>query len=286
MAILVVPGHETERGMATLTNNIDATFEALRGSDRAALVPYLTAGYPSPEWTLPLLEMLATQGADLIELGVPFSDPIADGPTIQAACKVALDAGTTLAGVLDTLAAFRRRFSTPVVLFGALNPFLRYGLEEFALAASRAGADGVLIPDVPLEESEPIAATLATHRLHLIQLVAPTTPFSRKKLIVERAAGFIYYISVKGVTGARAQARFALVEPLAELRQLCSLPVVVGFGIATSAQAREVARIADGVVVGSALVERVGRSGSLDEALETVSPWFAEMAASVHEARR
>ncbi|MCX7626761.1 MAG: tryptophan synthase subunit alpha, partial [Candidatus Sumerlaeaceae bacterium] len=222
-------------------NRVDRVFENLRKNNRAALIPYLTAGFPKLSWTLPLLKMLADRGADIIELGVPFSDPIADGPTIQAACKIALDEGTTLSKVLELVQKFRQGgYETPIVLFGALNPFLHLGLEEFARAAVEAGADAVLIPDVPLEEASHIRPALHKRGLHLIPLVAPTTPLERKRQIVSQARGFIYYISVKGVTGARAQTHFDLTEPLAELRALTTLPLVVGFGIASPEQAVEV----------------------------------------------
>lgn len=271
----------------TLANRVDRTFESLRRENRAALIPYLTAGFPKVSWTLPLLRMLAERGADLIEVGVPFSDPIADGPTIQAACKIALDEGTTLKKVLEVVHEFRQAgYETPIVLFGALNPFLHFGLEKFAQAAVAAGADAVLIPDVPLEEASQIRPVLLKHGLHLIPLVAPTTPLERKRQIVSQASGFIYYISVKGVTGARAQSRFDLAGPLSELRTLTTLPVVVGFGIASSEQAREVARQADGVVVGSALIDRIGLAGDLDTTVRHVGDWFESLQKGVWGARR
>ncbi len=267
------------------TNRIDAVFAKLRTKNEAALVPYLTGGFPSPEWTLPLLKSLAENGADIIELGVPFSDPIADGPTIQAACKTALENGTTLERILDIVAEFRRASDTPIVLFGALNPFLHYGFEKFAARSATVGADAVLIPDVPVEEADGIQPVLRSHGLHFIELVAPTTPFERKKLIAERASGFLYYISVKGVTGARANTRFALEEPLAELRSLTTLPVVVGFGIATPAQAQEVARLADGVVVGSALIEKIAAARDVVSACGEISGWLNELSTAIKTAR-
>ncbi len=268
----------TQRDLCSMTagNRIDDKFVALRRERRKALVPYLTAGFPSPEWTLAILELLADQGADIIELGVPFSDPIADGPTIQAACKVALDNGTTLPWVLETLERFRSRHDVPVVLFGAMNPFHRYGLDRFAADARRAGADGVLIPDVPLEETPFVRPALEAQGLHLIELIAPTTPLERKKRIVEQASGFLYYISLKGVTGARGGMHLAVEEPIAELRALTSLPVVVGFGIATAEQAAQVSRVADGIVVGSALIDKLASCSSLQEALKLVGPWVSQ----------
>ncbi|MGB9691846.1 MAG: tryptophan synthase subunit alpha [Candidatus Sumerlaeaceae bacterium] len=267
-------------------NRIDTIFVRLRERNEAALVPYLTAGFPQLTWTLPLLKMLAENGADIIELGVPFSDPIADGPTIQAACKVALEQGASLRSVLDVVAEFRREFETPIVLFGAFNPFFHYGLEQFAADAAQVGADAVLIPDVPVEETDSVRPALSARGLHLIELVAPTTPFERKKVIVERASGFLYYISVKGVTGARADTRFAIEGPLSELRLLTNLPVVVGFGIATAFQAQEVARLADGAVVGSALIERIRAASDLEDAIRDVGAWLHELAEAVKTARQ
>jgi tryptophan synthase alpha chain len=258
-------------------NRIRRTFENLREQNTPALIPYITAGFPQLDWTVPLMEMLASNGADIIELGVPFSDPIADGPTIQRACKTALEAGTTLEKVLWLVREFRKNNDTPIVLFGALNPFYHYGLGRFARDAADAGADAVLIPDVPVEEAPPLQAILRAHNIDFILLVAPTTPLERKKVIAQNASGFLYYISVKGVTGARAQSKFAIEEPLRELRQVTDLPVVVGFGIATPEQARQVALHADGVVVGSALIEKIAAAKSLNEALQTTSPWFKSL---------
>lgn len=268
-----------------IQNRVDRVFRQLRDANKAALIPYLTAGFPKREWTLPLLTMLAKGGADIIELGVPFSDPIADGPTIQAACKVALEEGTNLTWILELVRTFRRESETPIVLFGALNPFLHYGLERFAADAAEVGVDAVLIPDVPLEETDTVKPALEKQGLHLIQLIAPTTPLERKKHIVERASGFLYYISVKGVTGARANSQFMLEQPLAELRSLTPLPVVVGFGIATPNQAAEVARLADGVVIGSALIDRIRQEQSLEGAVESVGQWFGELARAVATAK-
>lgn len=281
----VIP-KKPEKALMTVVNRVDQTFEALRKEKRAALIPYLTAGFPKLTWTLPLLKMLAEKGADVIELGVPFSDPIADGPTIQAACKIALDEGTTLKTVLEFVHEFREAgYQTPIVLFGALNPFLHFGLDKFAQAAAAAGGDAVLIPDVPVEEASQIRPVLVNHGLHLIPLVAPTTPLERKRLIVSQASGFIYYISVKGVTGARAHSRFELAGPVGELRTLTTLPVVVGFGIASPEQAMEVAREADGVVVGSALIDRVMQSADLITTIRDVGNWFVSLQKAVQSAR-
>ena len=248
-----------------MTSRISQAFENARARGERALIPYLTAGYPQLSATVGLLRALERGGADMIELGVPFSDPIADGPTIQASCAESLRQGTTLAAVLDMVREFRRESQTPIVLFGSYNPFLRYGLERLARDASAVGADGLLIPDLPVEEGDEAASVLRGAGLDVVFLVAPTTPLERKRLICAKSSGFVYYISVKGVTGARESLAFELEQPLAELRTVTTLPVAVGFGIATPAQAAAVGRLADGVIVGSALVKLVGEhAGSPD----------------------
>lgn len=242
-------------------SRIAEKFRSLRESGSRALIPYLTGGYPHPDATLELLQALERGGADIIELGVPFSDPIADGPTIQRASTAALEAGTTLPRILEIVAEFRRNSQLPLVLFGAFNPFLHYGLEQFAKDASAAGVDGVLIPDLPAEEGDEVEPVTRKYGLDLIYLVAPTTPRERKSEICRHGSGFLYYISLKGVTGARTSITYELEQPLQEIRQCSDLPVAVGFGISTPEQAVTVARWADGVVVGSALIDVIARAG-------------------------
>jgi tryptophan synthase alpha chain len=235
-------------------SRITDAFTRERERGARALVPYLTAGYPCLENTLPLLNALVAGGADVIELGVPFSDPIADGPTIQRASAEALEHGITLHQILDLVREFRKQSQTPVVLFGAYNPFLHYGLEQFARDAAAAAVDGVLIPDLPADEGDEVEPVLRAQGIDLVYLVAPTTPKSRKSQICGRGSGFIYYISLKGVTGARTSMQYELEQPLEEIRACTNLPVAVGFGITTPEQATTVARHADGGVVGSARI--------------------------------
>jgi tryptophan synthase alpha chain len=256
-------------------------FEDLRSRGERALVVFLTAGFPTPSATAGLLQAIARGGADIIELGVPFSDPIADGPTIQRASAEAIAAGTTLPGVLDMVRQFRTVSEVPVVLFGAYNPFLHYGLERFAADATAAGADGVLIPDLPVDEGEEVEPQFRTAGLDLIYLAAPTTPPGRKRLIASRASGFVYYISVKGVTGARSAATFDLERPIADLREGSTLPIAVGFGISTPEQAAAVARFADGVVVGSAIVDLVSRNRAATDMEAQVEGFVASLKASL-----
>lgn len=236
-------------------------FAARRTEGRAALVPYVTAGYPEGDSTLAVLETLADNGADVIELGIPFSDPLADGPTIQQSSFVALENGTTVARVLEALAAFRERRDTPVVLFTYLNPVLRYGAEKFLDDAHRAGAQGLLLTDVPTGSDPELEAKVVQSPLDLVRLVAPTTPLERVPAVASGGSGFLYYISRTGVTGARSELREELGREVAAIREAVDLPVAVGFGISSPEQAAFVASMADGVVVGSALVKVLGERG-------------------------
>ena len=236
-------------------------FAAAREQGRAALVPYVTAGHPSPGDGPAVLRMLAEEGADVIELGVPFSDPLADGPTIQRSSFRAIEAGVDLAWTLEALAAFRRDFDTPVVLFTYLNPVLHHGVGRFLDDAEAAGADGVLLTDQPVGADPEIERRFDESPLDLVRLVAPTTTPARVREIAAVARGFLYYVSRTGVTGAREALSAGLEREVAALRAVTEVPVAVGFGISTAEQAVTVGRIADGVVVGSALVERLERGG-------------------------
>lgn len=236
-------------------SRLSEKFTELRSRGERGLVPYLIAGYPAPEHTVNLLKALERGGADVIELGVPFSDPLADGPTIQAASSVALDAGVSLPGILQMVKEFRASGSElPLVLFGAYNPFFHYGLEKFAEDARAAGVDGVLIADLPADSAQEVSPVLKSAGLDLICLIAPTSNLERKKMICSQGSGFLYFISVKGVTGARQDLEFELGDTLRELKSITDIPVAVGFGISTPAQARQVGGWADAVVVGSALI--------------------------------
>jgi len=250
-------------------SRLSEKFKNLQSNGQRALIPYLSAGYPEPRHTVALLQALERGGADIIELGVPFSDPLADGPTIQKASAVALDHGVTLAMVLQMVRDFRATGSdTPIVLFGAYNPYLHYGFEKFAADASAAGADAVLIADLPADDADEATPILKAHGLDLICLIAPTSNLERKRLICEHGSGFLYYISVKGVTGARESQKFDLEKEIAEVRQCSDLPIAVGFGISTPEQAATVGTWADGVVVGSALINVITQNADKgDEAM-------------------
>jgi len=240
---------------------IDAAFRQAAARRRVAFIPYLTAGFPSRAVTAEALDALVAAGADVIELGIPFSDPLADGPTIQAASFTALQQGATPGWVLETLADFHARHETPVVLFSYLNPVLGYGLERFLGDAVAAGASGLLLTDLPAGADPEAEEAVGQSGLALIRLAAPTTPPARLDEIVKGAAGFLYYVSRTGVTGAQATLSGTLAEELEVVRRHVELPIGVGFGISTPEQARAVAAVADGVVVGSALVDRLGKEG-------------------------
>ena len=239
-------------------SRIAARLAAVKASGRTALVPYIAAGDPGKQATVPLMHALVKAGADALELGVPFSDPSADGPVIQAACERALAAGTTLKDVLAMVREFRTQDrNTPVILMGYLNPVEAFGHEAFAAAAAEAGVDGVLTVDMPPEEAEPLGALLRARDIDPIFLLAPTTDAARVRRITETASGFVYYVSLKGVTGADRLDLDAVRKRLEELRRLTTLPVGVGFGIRDAAAAAALAPAADAVIVGSAVVSRV-----------------------------
>lgn len=240
---------------------IGGRFAAARAAGRAALVPYMTAGYPERDATVPLLRALEAAGADVLELGIPFSDPLADGPTIQRASQRALRGGMDVEGVMDALAAYAAGGACPVVLFTYLNPVLRFGLERFVERSAAAGAAGVLITDLPLGADPAIEGLLEDSPLDLVRLVAPTTTPARAAAIADVAQGFLYFVSRTGVTGARNELPRDLADAVARLRAIAGVPVAVGFGISTPAQAAAVARVADGVVVGSALIDRIDSAG-------------------------
>ena len=239
-------------------SRIAATFDALREQGRKAVIPYIVAGDPLGDITVDLMETLVAAGADIIELGVPFSDPMSEGPTIQRGHERALEKGVRLRTVLDTVEAFRKRDDkTPVLLMGYANPVEHMGHEVFADRAREAGVDALLTVDIPPEEVQGLNTALRRVAMDNIFLIAPTTPQARMDLIAAEASGFIYYVSLKGVTGAGNLDQASVAEHVAQIRTHSDLPVCVGFGIKDGASAAAVAGVADGVVVGSALVQRL-----------------------------
>ena len=235
-------------------------FSACAAEDRAAFVTYVMAGDPGPDASFEILTQLAGQ-ADIIELGMPFSDPMAEGPAIQKAAQRSLKAGTKMRDVLDMVRRFRvSDDATPIVLMGYLNPVETRGYEAFAADAAEAGVDGLIIVDCPPEEAADLSRALKAHQLSLIRLATPTTDEARLKVVAEDTSGFVYYVSVAGVTGVKEADASAVAPAVARIRVATGLPVAVGFGIKTPERAAEVARVADAVVVGSALVEEIDRA--------------------------
>jgi len=239
-------------------NRIDATFERQRAAGRTVLIPYVTAGDPSLAAMPGMLDALVDAGADVIELGVPFSDPMADGPVIQRASERALAQGVGLTDVLDLVAAFRKRnAATPIVLMGYANPVEAMGVATFVERAGAAGVDGVIIVDYPPEEAADFAARLRERRVAPIFLIAPTTPGERIERIAQLAAGYVYYVSLKGVTGAANLDTGDVARKLADIRRHVSIPVGVGFGIRDAAGARAIAAHADAIVIGSRIIMEI-----------------------------
>jgi len=262
-------------------NRIDATFEHLRAAHRTALVPYVTIGDPSLAATAAILHALVDAGADVLELGVPFSDPMADGPVIQRASERALAQGVTLRDVLEVVRAFRARdAATPVVLMGYANPIEAMGTQAFAAAARAAGVDGVLVIDYPPEEAESFAELLAAHGIALIFLLSPTTPDARIAAVAKLARGYVYYVSLKGVTGAGHIDTADVAQKLAGIRRHLSIPVGVGFGIRDATSACAVADVADAVVIGSRIIEEI-HAGPPAQAAGRAGAWLAGIRAAL-----
>jgi len=263
-------------------SRIAAKFESLRTQGRKVLIPYVTAGDPNPDVTVPIMHAMVEAGADIIELGVPFSDPMADGPVIQRASERALAHHTSLSDVLEMVRAFRvNNQDTPVVLMGYLNPIEVMGYETFAAAAAQAGVDAALTVDIPPEEAEELLSALNGHGLNAIFLIAPTTIGSRIETICKVASGFVYYVSLKGVTGASHLDVAGVEQKLNEIRGATGLPIGVGFGIKDAATAAAVSKVADAVVVGSALVSQVE---ALADTPDAIAPALAELLAGMRQA--
>jgi tryptophan synthase alpha chain len=259
-------------------NRIDQKFAALRGQGSKAFIAYICAGDPSIEATRALALCLEKAGVDILELGVPFSDPLADGIVNQLAAQRALDAGTTPHAVLDCVRQIRRDSQIPIVLYTYVNPLLALGFEAFHRDAEEAGVDGLLILDLPPDEDAPELAPVGGMRR--IRLIAPTTPDERIARITAKVDGFIYYVSREGVTGEQASVAESLAGRVAAIRRTTSLPVAVGFGVSNPDQARQVARLADGVVVGSAIVRRIAQFSGQPEMPELVAEFVRPLAAA------
>jgi tryptophan synthase alpha chain len=260
-------------------SRIITAFENLHRTGRAALMPYLTMGYPRRDSALALVPVLVEAGADLIELGIPFSDPLADGVTIQATAQQALANGMTLSLCLEQAAALRRQgVEIPLVLMGYYNPIFQMGLDRFAHLATTAGIDGLIVPDLPPEEAGDLRSTLDARGIDSINLLSPTSDDERVRLVTAQTSGFAYLVSLTGVTGARDHLPAHLESFVARVRSTTDLPLAVGFGISTPAQAARVAHVADGVIVGSALLKAIGAS---KEPVEAARAFIASLRAGM-----
>ena len=271
-----------------MSARLERRFAACADAGRAALVTFVTAGDPNFETGANVLRALAAGGADVIELGMPFSDPMADGPAIQAGNIRALASGASLKATLQLVRDFRRSDDeTPIVLMGYLNPLLAYGVERFAADAAVTGVDGLIVVDVPPEEDDAIGPALRAHALHLVRLATPTTDARRLPAVLEGASGFLYYVAVAGITGTASASEADTAAAVARLKAATRLPVAVGFGIKTPEQAAAVARHADGVVVGSAIVALIGEAhaAQVNDLPERVEGFVRSLADAIHSAR-
>ena len=269
-------------------DRISARFEALRAQGRAGLVTFVTAGDPNPDTFAEILAALPDAGADVIEVGMPFTDPMADGPAIEAADLRALAAGTTLPKVLELVRGFREKDNdTPIVLMGYFNPIYAYGVGRFVKDAREAGVDGLIVVDVPPEEDEELGVPARASGLHIIRLATPTTDEARMPAVLNGASGFLYYVSVAGITGGAAGDTQAVGQAVERLRNASGLPVAVGFGIRTPEQAAAMARQADGVVVGSAIVSLIGKAAEAGDTniAEQAATLVRSLAEAVRSAR-
>ena len=258
-------------------NRIEQRFSALRAKKEKALICFLTAGDPNLEKTREIILGMEKAGVDVMEIGVPFSDPTADGPIIQAASQRALKNGATLAGILAMIESLRKTSEIPIVLFGYYNPILSYGPERFATRAKAAGVDGILVVDLPPEEAGELRHYTDPKGISFISLIAPTTSTERVRQIAVHATGFLYYISITGVTGTAKPQVEEVKKDVERIRKVTALPLAIGFGISTAQQAKEIAPYADGIVVGSAIVKMIAENSQQSDLVSVVSQYAREM---------
>ena len=279
--------NDTVNQAVTHSSRLEQCFATLKQQNRPALVSYLTAGDPDADTSRSLLHGLPDAGVDIVELGMPFSDPMADGPAIQKAALRALENGQTQTKTLEMVRRFREENrTTPIVLMGYYNPIFCYGVERFLADAASAGVDGLIVVDLPPEHDEELCQPAARHGIDFIRLATPTTDAKRLPKVLANASGFIYYVSVAGVTGGSAPTPERLEKSVAHLREHTDLPIAVGFGIRTAEQAAIIGRFSDAVVVGSALVDCIEHAASTDEAVEKVHGLVSELAESVRACRK
>ena len=277
--------------MSHARDRIKRRFEALAKDNRAGLVTFVTAGDPDLGTSEAIIRGLPAAGADVIELGMPFTDPMADGPAVQLSSLRALGAGQTQRRTLDMVSRFREQDNeTPIVLMGYYNPIYIYGVEQFVNDAADAGVDGLIIVDVPPEEDAELRVPAAEAGIDFVRLATPTSDDARLPLLMEAASGFVYYVSITGITGTQSAETSNIADAVARIRRFTDLPVAVGFGVKTPEQAAEIARVADAAVVGSAIVQRIadapkGGEGNSSDLVESVLGFVRELAAGVHQAR-
>jgi len=260
---------------------VEAAFERLKGNGEKALIAFITAGDPDLATTKELIFTLERSGADIIELGIPFSDPAADGPTIQLSSERAVKKGVHLTDVLELVKETRKTSQVPIVLFGYYNPIFSFGLKEFARSAKSAGADGVLIVDLPPEEAGELKTELDAVGMDLIFLLTPTSDDDRMRLVSSSASGFIYFVSVTGVTGARSELSARLPSFVKKVRRFTDVPVGVGFGISTPEQAKQVSAYSDGVIVGSAIINIIAKNAGAGDLLSKVGSFVSALKAAI-----
>ena len=268
-----------------MKHRIAAKFRELRARNESAMIPYVVAGDPNLEATAALVREFDARGADIIELGVPFSDPMADGPANQRGAQRGLKSGATLAAILSMVSELRKETEIPIVLFGYFNPIFHYGCERLCADAARAGIDALLVVDLPPDEAGELKTPAKANGLDLIFLLAPTTPIERARKVVRSASGFIYYVSVTGATGARTALASDIEEHVNNLRSVTDLPIGVGFGISTPAQAAHIARFADAVVVGSAITLLVEANADSPDLVNKVAELVGSMKTAMKGAR-
>lgn len=264
-------------------NRIKKVFKALERKEGRALIPFITAGDPDLETTKQLIFTIEKSGADILELGVPFSDPLADGPTIQASSQRALKNGVTLDKILALVKEVRPKVNIPIVLMSYYNPLFKFGLEKLVDYSKKIGVDGFIVPDLPVEESAHWIKITRSRKIDTIFLVAPTTPLSRARKIAQRSTGFIYYVSLTGVTGARKELPEDLIENLRRLREMTKKPIAVGFGISSPEHIKMLSPYADGLIVGSAIVRLIEKAKNSKDACTKVSTFISSLASALKQ---